>query len=134
MKQEMDSLRQKVEELQKQLAKATKCEAVNGTVGPAPLNKKVEELPQDHGESKRILDIIKKRDLENVKPPKNGKGATKKGKGAIPSLGRSSGSRAGKGYGYGYGYVSKESCPKKEGCQENCTEGKGDCHRGKGSG
>jgi hypothetical protein len=80
MKQEMDSLRQKVEELQRQLAKATKSEAVNGTVEPAPLNKKVEVLPQDPGESKRILDIIKEKDLENVKPPKKEKAPPKKEK------------------------------------------------------
>jgi hypothetical protein len=73
MKKELNYLRQQVEELQKQLAKATASEAVNGTVEPAPLHKKVEVLPQDPGESKRILDIIKEKDLENVKAPKREK-------------------------------------------------------------
>ena len=73
-------MRQQVEQLQKQLAETTKSEAINETMEHAPLNKKVEVLPQDPGESSRILDIIKKKDMENVKPLSKEKAPPKKEK------------------------------------------------------
>jgi hypothetical protein len=70
MKKELESLRQQTEELQKQLAKARTMEDVNGHVETAPvIEKKVEVMPQDPGEDERFLDIIKAKDLENVKAP-----------------------------------------------------------------
>jgi hypothetical protein len=69
MKKELEYLRQQTEELQKQLAKATKTENVNGQVETPTIEKKVEVMPQDPDQDKRILDIIKEKDMKNVKAP-----------------------------------------------------------------